>query len=271
MPQAQCSPASHAPQPLSPSPCCLPALQLSKLSLLHELQLHGRLFTPQSIAAVLPALTALRNLRLLHASVPASLSALTNLQSLEVDALDAEDTSNLVAALPTLTQLTLLFMKVYELRSLPPTIAGLPQLQRLYLFPYVSDPAVDATTIPHGPWLNSIAWLGLPWRFLEAGVAALSAAPRLAYLCSLDMPKLFSGLVWYEFWDFAATHPSLRCLAIDPSVSDSWSAPVELVDALLDIRSRRPELQLRRIGREEGMEFVEEMRCCADIPEGTGA
>lgn len=106
------------------------------------------------------------------------------------------------------------------LQRLPPSLAGLQHLRRLCF--WLQADAITDASLPQGPWLQSIRWLGVPIKCLlaEGTLAELSAAGELEFLCSLGVPALTSlGMQvpedfwarWDVLWSWLAAHPPLRC------------------------------------------------------------
>ena len=146
------------------------------------------------------------------------------------------------ATLPRLTYLTALALAIEgrgeaTLTALP----QLPRLQRLWLWGWHPfDPAALS-----GPWLGSLRWLGMEWPLLERAAGALRAAPRLEYVCSLSAPVRADEGRWRAAWDFLATHPPLRCFAID--IQDEAQFPgMPAIEALMRLHNHRPSLQMHR-------------------------
>ena len=133
------------------------------------------------------------------------------------------------------------------------------------------------SVLVHPPFLQ-----GLPYHMAAAAAAAgvLSRAAQLEYLCSSGWPEKAAAEDgaqqqgdgrWEAFWNFLARHPPLRCFAVDTNlIGGSGSKPNDAaVDALLDMRWRRPGLQLRRLPRYAGSQtFWDELLECEEIPEG---
>lgn len=115
-----------------------------------------------------------------------------------------------------------------------------------------------------------------------AATGVLSTAAQLKYFATFGWPEEAargeededSDAAWDAFWAFLASHPALRCFAVDTfKVSGSGAAPsIAAVDALVDLQHQRPELQVRRVPRKfDDNSFFDEIFDCDDIPEGTGA
>jgi len=63
-------------------------------------------------------------------------------------------------------------------------VSALPRLQRLCFEKHGVPLAGADTSLPQGPWLASIRWLGLPWEVLESALGILAdRAACLEYLC----------------------------------------------------------------------------------------
>lgn len=100
---------------------------------------------------------------------------------------------------------------------LPPSISGLTRLQRLCAQREYPHDFLDLS-LPSGPWLGSLRWLGLPWDCLDApgALEVLRSATRLEFLCSLSLPYIDTDSDgcwdhWDAFFEFLVAHPSLRC------------------------------------------------------------
>ncbi len=113
-------------------------------------------------------------------------------------------------ALRQLTQLRRLAISCSAVTSVPPSITALGCLERLFFSCGAADPA----SLPPGPWLLSLRWLGTDWA--EALVAAedgvLGQMPRLEYLCLFGNPTAEKRAdAWDALWALLASHPPLRC------------------------------------------------------------
>jgi len=209
--------------------------------------------------APLAALTSLRVLWLEHINhLPACLSALAWLEQLDVGMAEEPSEGGINAALPSLHSLTCLSLFRFDNQRMPPALAQLPRLQRLS-FDGWPDFDVDLS-LPQGPWLASIRWLGLPWEVLEPALSALASAPHLEYLCAIfgtAPPALPEA---HPLWAFAATHPPLRCLGIQAADPTDPFTP----EAAAALRLRRPGLRWRYL---EGGDFKGELLGCETIPE----
>lgn len=151
-----------------------------------------------------------------------------------------------------LRQLTTLYLALDDPERVPPAITRLRRLQHLGI---ETDDQVDANLrLPHGEWVTSLRCLGLPWATLQAAVNAgrLAGAVQLELLCSTSLPTTFSqsGWQWTTFWHFVATHPSLRCLAVQPSNRQEGSCKLwqglPLLDSMLQLQRRRTTLDVLR-------------------------
>lgn len=262
----------------------LPLLpQVSALSALSALMLISLPDCQPDSLAPLSGLTALRHLMLTGVKpLPSSLSTLTRLEQLLVTSCPGH--TAMTAALAELQLLTTLYVGANQynqtevdeiLPRIPPTIAALPRLQRLFIerSPGMPDPSLPSAG---GPWLQSIRWLGLPWDVLQAGAGVLSAAPRLQYIYSIGTPHTDAHvghpgcLKWCAFWEFVATHAPLRCLGYFTTDQDyeDGKGHEHLADAAFMLNNRRPGLRLRRLKTDDT--FFDEMLDCADIPPGPG-
>lgn len=224
--------------------------QVSQLVALNILKLAGCKYTSASMAC-LSTLTTLRRLECTNThSLPSTLSAMTWLgclncgQNRGASAEAAEAWHEIEhAALPRLARLTALVLGCSTNSSNLLSVAQLPRLQRLWYEPDPADPLPDPAALS-GPWLASLCWLGLPWGVLERVADALRAAPRLEYLCSLTLPACADEAHWRAAWDFLATHPPLRRFLIEIERESPPTWP--FVDALVELRNRRPALVVRR-------------------------
>jgi len=207
--------------------------------------------------APLTALTSLRRLRLLSANgMLPCLPALTWLEQLEVETSPEQLSGQVDAALPSLQHLTCLAVDCDDYQRIPPALAELPLLQRLC---FTGIPAGGADlSLPQGPWLASIRWLGLPWQVLESAVSVLSNAPRLEYLC-IFKPRFSGNLIIREahpLWNFAATYPPLRCLGFCTfgALSQLMELPF-VTNSIPTLASNRPELRLRYLSLSDIVHF----------------
>jgi len=214
---------------------------------------------------VLASLASLISLKICNGPrLPACLSALTRLERLFATAHMEVDGAALEAALPRLQRLTRLLLFCHTFERIPPAIASLSCLQRLCFDGSAADALADLS-LPQGAWLASIRWLGLPWGVLRSAVGTLRAAPHLEYLCSSSIPTDgTSSEEWAAFWRFVAAHPPLRCLGMEHQGGGECSPAELLLDTILTLRQRHPELQLRRLGAGKG--FITEVLHCTDIP-----
>jgi len=237
-----------------------PRLQLSQLTGLEILSIGPAYAYQPNGMAVLTSLASLRTLAINAGNrLPACLSAMTGLEQMFAHV--QVDGEALEAALPRLQQLTCLMLCCRNYQRIPPNIAGLSRLQRLS---FDGLPGVDLS-LPQGAWLASIRWLGLPWEVLRSAVSTMACAPHLECLCSRGMPSIGPSHTeeWRAFWRFVAAHPPLRCLGME-SVDETAALAPGLLDTILVLKHRRPELQLRRLL--EGNKFFGEVLDCADIP-----
>jgi len=214
---------------------------------------------------MLTSLASLRTLRIgADTRLPSCLSTLTGLEQLATSQDMGVDGEALEAALPNLQRLTCLSLFCQAYMHILPTIASLPHLQRLCFDGNAAVTGADLS-LPQGAWLASIRWLGLPWEVLEPAVGTLQGAPNLEYLCSLGNPIPFLPEEWRTFWRFVATHPPLRCLGVECEQGEPELGP--LLDTILALKQRRPDLQLRRLGAaEHDKSFCLEVLDCPDIP-----
>ena len=229
--------------------------------------------------ASLQALTSLSGLRRLSLEglvwMPGCLAHMPQLQQLELHCIaDVEDDELQVLhlGLHALQQLTSLALDFRYCTRVPAAVAGLQRPQRCTL--YMNPRAEDALPAPErrlagGPWLGSLRWLGLCWAAALENIDVLAAAQRLEYLClldALDAKVMIADPAFpCRFWDWAATHQPLRCLAFEHTADDG-PAPLHMFDAVLDLAVRRPGLLVRRTGRGDACCFCEEMLQLDGIP-----
>jgi hypothetical protein len=236
--------------------CVALELQVSLLSRLTSMLINDSTYTADGLA-VLQAIASLRCLRLVNSSMPACLPALTGLQQLLIVCYPASVSEELAAALPQLRSLTALIVRAVGQR-IPAALSSLSSLQRLSLSSFDDADETEESRLPVGPWLASIRWLGLPWPVLQRSAAALACATQLEYLCTLSMPETAassdaeSSARWRRFWRFLASHPPLRCFAVETGHYGDAAEPqalgrpwVELLRALLLLRGMRPDLRIR--------------------------
>ncbi|KAL4448515.1 hypothetical protein ABPG75_005734 [Micractinium tetrahymenae] len=247
--------------------------QLSQLTGLQCLEMEA-FYSAASMDALLPRLPSLCSLVLAGMLVlPTCLSSLTRLDALSAGPLGQESGALLLRALPRLAGLTCLALANPSWSTVPPAIAQLPRLQRLWLS--VGAPPAGAPAMPQGPWLSSIRWLGLPWRHLEGGPEVLARAPRLEYLVSLDVPGCREERAalarWEAFFAFLARHPPLRCFGIESEPLNAHSTcSMRLLDAIIRLARCRPALRLRRKADTGVGCMWDEVSSAADIPEDPG-
>ncbi|KAL4445331.1 hypothetical protein ABPG77_011156 [Micractinium sp. CCAP 211/92] len=164
--------------------------QLSQLTQLRSLELDGTRFARDGLHP-LAACTALHTLVLpMRPRLSLEgLGRLTWLQRLVCTPMEGPDFDE---ALGRLQQLTSLALGGGELTRFPPSLAALPRLQRLWCASVGKAGAAGEhdVALPRGPWLASLAWLGLRWGALQAAPAVLRDAPQLEYLSCLDAPRL---------------------------------------------------------------------------------
>lgn len=189
-----------------------------------------------------------------------------------------EDAAALQAVLPRLQRLTCLCLNVEDPprpHAVPPAIATLPRLQRLCIDVWEDDlhlwEQLENVSLPLGPWLQAIRWLGLPWRVLAAAPGVLRGAPLLEYLAILHAPIKYGDTAadhsqWEEWWEFVATHPPLECLCIEIGMDEPPSSP--LSQAMCALCHRRPSLRQRCV---PFAAFIEEVKQLADIPSDRGS
>lgn len=219
------------------------------------------MYDTESMGCLL-TLSALRTLEV--EDWPAPLAALTQLECLFAN--NVGDPEAFETALGQLRGLTTLAL-YSQAPERPPPFSHLRHLQRLCLCTTGCDLA--DLSLPSGPWLASIRWLGLNFDVLTAAVDLLCGAPQLEYLCCLDCPERTAGEMrpqWRAFWEFAATHSPLRCLGF--VADDGNDFKLLLIDALLHLKERRPALQLRRYDDIDA--FRADMLNCDSIPAGSG-
>lgn len=220
---------------------CPALLQLSCLTALSclSLELAADDLPPQGLAplsSLNPGLTRLDVSVAYGAEVP-PLSRLSGLQSLGLDLWDWHGSAHVLDTLPQLTRLTCLMLVGHQ--GVPQGLAALP-LRRLLVHAY---PGFDAP-LPAGPYLATLAWLALPWAALQSSAPLLRNAPRLEYICTEgEQPSLLEDATqqerWHAFWELAATHPPLRCLAVGHAPN------AHVLEACAALRGRHPALCLR--------------------------
>lgn len=130
---------------------------------------------------------------------------------------------------------------------------------------------------------SALCMQGLPYRMAADAAAAgvLDSATQLEYFCCSGWPEQHDELAgngsWDAFWSFLRRHPPLRCVTVDTDlVPGSAASPnAAAVDALLDLWTCRPELQLRRTPRPnvaaQAESFWIELLHHECIPKGAGA
>lgn len=93
-------------------------------------------------------------------------------------------------------------------------------------------------TLPF-PTATQVALYNLP---------ALAAASQLAHFCLTEIPPYRCAqnedALWQRFWDWAATHPPLRCLSLEVNPADRSGLAVQL-EAVMALARRRPGLRIR--------------------------
>ncbi|KAL4444351.1 hypothetical protein ABPG75_012088 [Micractinium tetrahymenae] len=248
--------------------------QLSTLGALSSLSLVRCPYEAASVAC-LSALPSLRHLVLSElppGCLPAYLAAATRLERLEVGSHAGVYSAAFSSPLHDLCSLTCLALSGRGWLEVPAGISRLTRLQRLCLIPSCNQELSNGA-LPGGPWLSHIAWLGLPWECLEAAAAGpLRAAPRLRFLCSYGLPAFGKDLPaeqadalgvapsyydrFHAFWAWAAAHPPLQVLGFEQRY-DGEAPSIELLDAMLELKHRRPGLVPRRIDDDPG--FCSEM------------
>ena len=250
------------------SPCSSPILtsplQLPLLTNLHTLRLWFDKNERNSLG-VLSTLGSLRSLNFTDArQLPACLPVLTQLEELEVypeGALSAEDAATLGSTLEKLHQLTCLGLNSTSLANPPAGLTEMTRLQRLLL--WNRNAAPGSASLPPGPWLGGLRWLGLAWPAACSSVTALAAACQLEHLVITGRPDRHADDAgpWDAFWNFVLSHQSLRCLSLH--FSDGWPGSRALFDAVLRVARRRPTLLIQRTDTP----FYNQMSLLEGIPE----
>jgi hypothetical protein len=246
-------------------------MQVSQLSRLTSLIIAHSSYTPAGFAA-LESLAALRRLRMINCHAPACLPALTGLEHLFLDthAGDIDLTDQLEGAFEQLQGLTSLVLRVLS-QWVPASLGALSRLQRLSFSVWDEEELTDCS-LPAGPWLASILWLGLPWPVLQHSAAAVLAnAPQLEYLCSHSLPETdrVSDPCWRRFWRFLVSHLPLHCFAVTVGPMGGLGREeelpsFELLRALLQLQRTRPALRLRCVA---DVDFQRELCELQSIPE----
>ncbi|PRW44355.1 G8 domain-containing [Chlorella sorokiniana] len=229
---------------------------LSRLSSLRQLQLELT-SGPAVELAPLAGLSALTLLGLFSSPLPGCLPRLSQLLALSIG--DCKEAAALDATLAGLKQLRTLIISCSALASMPPSITALTGLQRLF-FHWGGGSALD---LPPGAWRSPLRWLGMDWVDIlqAASDGVLAEMAQLEYLCLLNKPtsRAAAGTSWDDLWSFVTTHPPLRCLGLDIVAGSCSTVALELLDAVIDLKHRRPELQLRRVGRDDSPDFFAEV------------
>lgn len=87
-----------------------------------------------------------------------------------------------------------------------------------------------------------------PCQVARNSLPALAAAPQLEYFCLTTFPDCLhvpgEAELWQQWWDWAATHPPLRCLALEPEPSDP-NMLHKHISSLVALARRRPALSIR--------------------------
>lgn len=154
----------------------------------------------------------------------------------------------LLAAMPGLTTLALhLFGAVLHL---PRGVTALRHLRRLSFSTYADGPV--ETSLPAGPWLAQLRWLGLPWQMAVPAAASLATATQLQHLCLFALPPYDlcsdQGVApeqWAAFWRAMQAHPCVRSLFYKVAQGKAV-VPSAFVDGLLQLGRRRPEMRIVR-------------------------
>lgn len=272
---------------LPPSPHHAP--QLSRLTRLVSLDV-GPAFCHSLTAASLKVLLHLHQLRDLR------LPCVDSLEKLELSQLEllpqlrqlrlaegrhGDGNAALEAALSSLTFLTCLSLYSEAAVRFPACFARMP-LQRLYCFINYDPFHVDDISICPLPaalpaslrWLNLQSW----WIALHAvATGVLPGLPLLERVCVRGPPEeadCSDDECWRGFWDFVATHVSLRCLSLDLRAAPADPVPVALVYELIELKERCPGLRVMRTGHAEPFcdrTFEDDLLNCPDLPGSVGA
>lgn len=111
----------------------------------------------------------------------------------------------------------------------------------------------------------------------------LAALTQLEHFCLTEVPHARApaseAALWQQFWDWAATHPPLRCLSLEVNPADKNALGMQL-GSLVELARRRPGLHIRntvppasdlswcRSSEPDSNLFYcwEELFCCRGIP-----
>ncbi len=76
----------------------------------------------------------------------------------------------------------------------------------------------------------------------------LAAASQVEHFCLAEIPVSRvpprEEALWQQFWEWAATHPPLRCLSLEANPEDKTALVLQLA-SLVELGRRRPELRIR--------------------------
>lgn len=145
-------------------------MRLSQLAALdlHRFRAHS---DADELAVAITRLPSLRSLRLVD--WPEGLVALTALECLDICCLGGDSLNSFEAALGEMARLTSLSLYSEDMERLPPTLSGLHALRRA-CFCTINCHLTDFT-LPVGPWLASLRWLGKQNVGLPGGMLLLLA------------------------------------------------------------------------------------------------
>ncbi|PRW45179.1 lactation elevated 1 [Chlorella sorokiniana] len=271
----------------------LPAA-ISRLTALCELGLRGLAFPNCDAIRLPPSLTRLQvsgeggtDL------IGGQLSRLTNLRALE-GVRCAPDCDTAWGSITGLSCLQSLQLEECE----PALPSWLPKLTQLRQLEISGDPAEDEEGVEEdfaqeaaearldaalAPLQQLTCSLGLQWQEVRSNLHALAAASQLEHLCLTEVPHTRAPpseeALWQQWWEWAATHPPLRCLSfeINPAVKNALGLQMS---SLVELARRRPQLRIRntvppasdltwcRSSEPDSNLFYcwEELFCCRGIP-----
>ena len=200
---------------------------------------------PLSAPPQLPALVALRDLRVETAVAPGDLGFLSRLSS-SLQRLSLADSATLSPdTLCALTGLTSLRVNPGDSAALLQALTALSSLRDLTLVSFTTEGA-----LPAGVWLKGLRHVTANWAVLRASLPALETATSLESLCAL--PK--AEAPWCDIVPFIASlHTSLArlCTLRLPSVHhfrdydfDDDDEMDQVHDASLQLQAARPSLRI---------------------------
>lgn len=255
-----------------PAPALLP-LQLATLPQLQRLCLYcyENIDTRSGSASCtrLASLSMLTHLCLVETCIPAAdcLGRLPHLRQLAIETgqVDsAADREQLESALARCQQLTLLALNVQftqeladpedwdPLLRIPRSVARLHNLRALLFSIECYGSARIDTSLPAGPWLQSLRWLALPWSMAMQQAGTLAAGALALRRLFLSAPPMATAADDFEkayahhlpaFESLVADHPALEFVGYvgKHRYSQSW-LPDQLVNLLTRLAAQRPGL-----------------------------